>query len=59
MKSEVVWQDMAIRAVIIAGGAVAAVLFVMQGDAEALAPLAFGGALAAILVRGFASREES
>jgi hypothetical protein len=59
MKSKVVWQDMAIRAVIVAGGAVAAVLFVMQGEAEALAPLALGGALAAILVRGFASPEES
>jgi hypothetical protein len=31
----------------------------MQGNADALAPLAFGGALAAILVRGFASPEES
>jgi hypothetical protein len=59
MKSKLEWQDVAIRGVMVAGGVVAAVLFVMQGNADALAPLAFGGALAAILVRGFASPEES
>jgi hypothetical protein len=59
MKPKLDWQDVAIRSVMFAGGAVAAVLFVMQGNADALAPLAFGGALAAILVRGFASPEES
>ncbi|MHB0969893.1 MAG: hypothetical protein ACYC7A_01510 [Thermoanaerobaculia bacterium] len=58
MKSKLEWQDVAIRGVMVVGGGIAAVLFVMQGNADALAPLAFGGALAAILVRGFASPEE-
>lgn len=51
MKSELTWQDVAIRVVIIACGAVAAALLVLKGSPEALPGLAIGGSIGALLIR--------
>ena len=50
MKTPNNWQDFAIRAAILVSGAVAAVLFVIQGEGEALPALAIGSMLGACLV---------
>jgi hypothetical protein len=52
------WQDLMLRALIVSAGVIAAALFVIQGDAEALPPLAFGGAVAACVIRGFSGGRE-
>jgi len=46
-----VWQDLALRALIIVSGLIAAILFVRQGNAEVLPALAIGGVLGACLIR--------
>lgn len=51
MKSELTWQDVATRVVIIACGAVAAALLMLKGTPEALPGLAIGGSLGALLIR--------
>jgi len=50
MKSRTNWQDVAIRAAILLSGAVAAILFVMKGEGDALPALAVGSMLGACLV---------
>jgi hypothetical protein len=51
------WQDYLLRALILFGGAVAAVLFFLRGEAHALPALAIGSAVGACLV-GFSERQE-
>ena len=51
------WRDIAIRVAFCAAGIAAAVIFVMRGEAEALPPLALGGAVGALLVTGSTRKE--
>jgi hypothetical protein len=51
------WQDYVIRGAFIVAGVVAAVLFTMHGQAEALPPLALGGVLGACFI-GMAEPDE-
>ena len=46
-------QDLALRALIVAAGAVAAALFVLKGQGQALPALAIGGTLGAFFMRRF------
>lgn len=57
MKYGFSWQDMVLRALIIVSGVVAAALFVLRGEGEALPALAVGGMLGAFLVTRFESEE--
>jgi hypothetical protein len=50
-------QDWLIRGVFIAAGVVAATLFTLHGQAEALPPLALGGLVGACMVTGFQGRD--
>ena len=51
------WRDVALRALILVSGVVAAVLFVVNGEAHALPALAAGSTIGACLV-GFSERQE-
>ena len=57
MKYGFSWQDLVLRALIIVSGVVAAALFVLRGEGEALPALAVGGMLGAFLVTRFESEE--
>jgi len=50
MKNRANFQDIAIRAAILMSGVVAAILFVMRGEGDALPALAVGSMLGACLV---------
>lgn len=51
-------QDLALRALIVAAGLVAALLLARNGHGQALPALALGGTLGACLVAKFGSGEE-
>ncbi len=51
-------QDFALRALIVAAGLVAAVLFALKGQAQALPALAVGGTLGALVMRRYGTTEE-
>lgn len=51
-------QDLALRALIIVAGSVAAVLLAMKGQGQSLPALAAGGTLGAFLVRAGAGESE-
>ena len=57
MRSSFTWQDMLLRVLIVVGGVIAAALFVLKGEGEALPALAIGGMLGAFLVTRFESEE--
>lgn len=44
------WQDYALRGAFIAAGVAAAAIFALQGQAEALPPLALGGVIGACAI---------
>lgn len=52
------WRDYGIRGILIIAGAVAAVLFVQHGQADALPPLALGGLLGAGVMHKLGTSEE-
>jgi hypothetical protein len=52
------FQDWALRALIVACGAVAAALLVMRGQAQAIAPLALGAMLGAAMMSRVGPSEE-
>jgi hypothetical protein len=51
-------QDLALRVLIVIAGSVAAILFVMKGQAQALPALAVGATLGAFLMRRYGPSEE-
>jgi hypothetical protein len=57
MKFGFSWQDLMLRILIIVSGVVAAAIFVLRGEGEALPALAVGGMLGAFLVMRFESEE--
>ena len=57
MRGGVSWKDVSLRALVVISGGVAAVLFVMQGEAHALPALAVGSVFGVCLV-GFSERQE-
>ncbi|HVT44829.1 MAG TPA: hypothetical protein VMT00_10590 [Thermoanaerobaculia bacterium] len=46
------WQDVALRALFIGCGVVAAAIMITRGEVEALPAIAVGGSIGACLVRG-------
>lgn len=52
------WRDYITRGLLIVAGVVAAALFVMKGEGQALPPLALGGLLGAAAIRRVDSTEE-
>jgi hypothetical protein len=52
------FQDVALRALVLIGGAVAAALFVRQGQTQALAALAAGSTVGAVCMGCFGAGEE-
>jgi hypothetical protein len=52
------FRDWALRALIVACGAVAAALLVMRGQAQAIAPLALGAMLGAAMMSRVGPSEE-
>jgi len=53
-----VLQDIALRALIVLAGGVAAALFVLKGQADALPALAVGAALGTVAMARFGPSEE-
>ena len=51
-------QDLALRALIVVAGAVAAVLLTLKGQAQALPALAVGATLGALMMGNFGPTEE-
>ena len=51
------WQDVALRVLIVAAGLVAAALFVLKGEAQALPALAIGAIVGTFVARFGATRE--
>jgi hypothetical protein len=51
-------KDVALRALIVLCGGVAAALLVLRGEAQALAPLAVGATLGAAMMGRFGASEE-
>jgi len=51
-------KDVALRALIVAAGSVAAVLFVVKGQAQVLPALAAGATLGALMMGQFGPSEE-
>lgn len=47
------WQDYLLRGAFIAAGAIAATLFALHGQSEALPPLALGGLIGAVAIGAF------
>lgn len=52
------WQDYVLRGAFIAAGVTAAALFTLEGQAEALPPLALGGVIGACAI-GMFERDDS
>ena len=52
------FRDLALRVLIVAAGSVAAVLFVLKGQAQALPALAAGATLGALMMGRFGTGEE-
>ena len=52
------WQDIALRSLIMAAGTVAAALFVLRGQGQALPALAVGGTLGACMMARFGASEQ-
>ncbi|MGA7613654.1 MAG: hypothetical protein WBX15_00610 [Thermoanaerobaculia bacterium] len=50
---ELTWQDYAIRALVLACGAVAAGIFILKGEGQTLIALAIGGSFGAGLLARF------
>jgi hypothetical protein len=55
---QVDWRDNAIRTLLLASGALAAVLMTLKGNAPAVPALAIGAVLGTFFVTGFESSEE-
>jgi hypothetical protein len=51
-------RDLALRALIVVAGSVAAILFALKGHAQALPALAVGGTLGAFFMRRYGPSEE-
>jgi hypothetical protein len=58
MNSRWDFQDMTLRALILVGGTIAAVLFIRQGQAQALGALAAGSTIGAVCMGRFGASEE-
>ncbi len=52
------WQDLTLRVLIVAAGAVAAALLAIKGQAQSLPFLAAGGTLGAVMMTRFGPSEE-
>jgi len=51
-------QDLALRSLIVLAGGIAAALFILRGEAQALPPLALGATIGAFAMGRFGAREE-
>ncbi len=52
------WQGLAIRALLVAAGGIAAVLLVLKGQGPAVPALAIGATLGAVVMGRFGAMEE-